>query len=325
MIIICFSAFIFSGCQSTFLSQKDASNEKHQISSSIPVRADTLYHYQIISPDGLPISLIDMADGVKDKDVVLVGEWHTHPAVHLFQAQLMAALADRNPKLVLSMEQFSRPDQTVIDRYLEGEIGEQALLSQTAAWPNYRSDYRPLVDIARQRGLTVLAANTTKTIVRCLAEHGPDIIKKMPAEQQKYVARELDTTDGPYKAKFLARMGGDQSDALEGLYAAQVAWDETMAETITEHLTFHPGSQIMHVAGSFHVEGGLGIASRILRRDATLTTALIVPSSVLNPVSGDAKSYRLLISPLPERVVSGEENLSSGASSHTRLPERCPY
>ncbi len=49
------------------------------------------------------------------------------------------------------MEQFTRKHQDTLNQYLSGEIGERALISLwAAAWPNYESDYRALVEFAKR-------------------------------------------------------------------------------------------------------------------------------------------------------------------------------
>ena len=44
---------------------------------------------------------------------------------------------------------------------------------------------------------------------------------------------------------------------------AQALWDATMAYSIYQHLLAVPGSLVLHVAGSFHVEGGLGTPAQL--------------------------------------------------------------
>ncbi|MGL5072476.1 MAG: ChaN family lipoprotein, partial [Aeromonas salmonicida] len=115
--------------------------------------AGTLYHYQLSAGQSDAgqgeLTLTQAVDRVADADIVLVGELHTHTAVHLLQARLLAGLEEASRAdgraLVLSMEQFSRADQAVVDAYLAGRIGEAALIRDGNAWPNYQSDYRPLV------------------------------------------------------------------------------------------------------------------------------------------------------------------------------------
>ena len=44
---------------------------------------------------------------------------------------------------------------------------------------------------------------------------------------------------------------------------AQALWDATMAYTIYQHLLARPGVLVLHMAGSFHVEGGLGTPAQL--------------------------------------------------------------
>ncbi|NMU84680.1 ChaN family lipoprotein, partial [Vibrio parahaemolyticus] len=76
--------------------------------------------------------------------------------------------------------------QPVVDAYLRGEIGEQYLMKQANAWPNYESDYRPLVEFAKQKNLPVIAANAPKSIVRCIGRQGLDYINKLDDDQRMF-------------------------------------------------------------------------------------------------------------------------------------------
>ena len=132
-----------------------------------------------------------------DADIVLVGELHTHPAVHLLQARMLAGLAADGRPLVLSMEQFSRADQPVLDAYLAGRIGEAALIRDGNAWPNYQSDYRPLVEFAKAHHLPVIAANAPKPLVSCVGQEGPAWLDQLPASRRSQLARTLTLGDDP--------------------------------------------------------------------------------------------------------------------------------
>src|ERR1041384_8308149 len=73
------------------------------------------------------ISLEQVADTLKDYDVIFVGELHDHIANHLAEMALLRAIHQRAPQLALSMEQFERDRQTVLDAYLASKIGEETL------------------------------------------------------------------------------------------------------------------------------------------------------------------------------------------------------
>ena len=191
----------------------------------------TLYHYQLgEGTDDRPLSLAQAVDRVKDADIVLVGELHSHPAVHLLQANLLAELAEQSRQdgrgLVLSMEQFSRADQPVLDAYLAGRIGEAALIRDGHAWPNYPSDYRPLVEFAKAQQLTVIAANAPKPLVSCVGQEGPEWLDKLPASRRSQLARELTLGDDPYRQKFMASLHHGDADGNARRFAAQTSWDE---------------------------------------------------------------------------------------------------
>ncbi len=65
-----------------------------------------------------------------DADVVLIGEWHTHSAIHRFQTDFLKARRNAaTSSIALSMEQFTREHQDTLNQYLNDEIGEQVLMS----------------------------------------------------------------------------------------------------------------------------------------------------------------------------------------------------
>jgi len=53
--------------------------------------------------------------------------------------------------------------------------------------------------------------------------------------------------------------------SIDNMLDSQSLWDATMAYAISEYLKGHPGAQIMHVVGSFHVQTGTGIPEHLAR------------------------------------------------------------
>ncbi|WP_336756822.1 ChaN family lipoprotein [Aeromonas hydrophila] len=291
--------------------------------------AGTLYHYQLKATQGNDLSLEQALARVADADIVLVGELHTHPAVHLLQARMLAGLAADGRPLVLSMEQFSRADQPVLDAYLAGRIGEAALIRDGNAWPNYQSDYRPLVEFAKAHHLPVIAANAPKPLVSCVGQEGPAWLDQLPAPRRSQLARTLTLSDDPYRQKFMASLHHGDADSNARRFAAQTSWDDTMAESMVDYLRSHPGQRIMHIAGNFHVEGGLGLASRIASRNLDLKVALVVPE-LTTPQAGDGQAaagrvadVRVGIAPLPERWLNADEMKQDMGALHQSRSRDC--
>ncbi|MFQ2228281.1 ChaN family lipoprotein [Aeromonas hydrophila] len=291
--------------------------------------AGTLYHYQLKTTQGNDLTLEQALARVADADIVLVGELHTHPAVHLLQARMLAGLAADGRPLVLSMEQFSRTDQPVLDAYLAGRIGEAALIRDGNAWPNYQSDYRPLVEFAKTHHLPVIAANAPKPLVSCVGQEGPAWLEQLPANRRSQLARTLTLGDDPYRQKFMASLHHGDADSNARRFAAQTSWDDTMAESMVDYLRSHPGQRIMHIAGNFHVEGGLGLASRIASRNPDLKVALVVPELTApqagdgQPAAGRVADVRVGIAPLPERWLNADEMKQDMGALHQSRSRDC--
>lgn len=300
----------------------------------------TLYHYQLAEGESdRSLTLAEALDRVASADIVLVGELHTHPALHLLQARLLAGLTERTQAdgraQVLSMEQFSRADQPTLDAYLAGRIGEAALIRDGNAWPNYPSDYRPLVEFAKAQHLPVIAANAPKPLVSCVGQEGAAWLDKLPANRRSQVARTLTLADDGYRQKFMASLHHGDADGNARRFAAQTSWDDTMAESMVDYLATHPGRRIMHIAGNFHVEGGLGIASRIASRNPALKVALIVPevgsegtsesgqAAAAKAPSGRSADVRVRIAPLPERWLSADEMKQDMGALHQSRSRDC--
>ncbi|MEZ5975265.1 MAG: ChaN family lipoprotein [Planctomycetota bacterium] len=166
-------------------------------------------------------------------DVVFLGENHDHRGAHDLQIRTTQALHALRPDLVISMEMFERDDQAALNEYLAGRTDEATFLEAVREWPNYKEDYAPAVEFARQNGLAVVAANCPRALAKQAYQEGLDGLQGNPD-----VAAEVDQTEGAYYAEFVrmlggdATHGGDDSGALRRMYTAQCLKDDTMAESI---------------------------------------------------------------------------------------------
>ena len=273
--------------------------------------ATTMYDYTIASPEGEPLSVVQLAQALRDGDIILVGEWHSHPAAHLLQAQLLAALYQQNPKITLSMEQFTRDNQLILNDYLAGNIGEKTLVKEANAWPNYDSDYRPLVEFAKQNNVDVIAANAPKSIVRCVGRQGPEYLNKLPPNERLWAARSLTLATDAYQQTFIASMHHGDEAQTKRQFAAQTTWDDTMAESMVDYLKQHPQQQIIHVAGRFHTAEGLGTASRIQARNPKLKIMMVTPISNQVTLHANAPDFTVKMQPLPQRYVQKDKMMAA--------------
>ena len=277
------------------------------------------------------VSLEQAADMLLGYDVIFIGESHRHPGNHLAQMQLFRAIHERARNVSLSMEQFERDVQTVVDAYLAGQIGEGPFIETARAWGNYRTSYRPLVEYAKEHGLTVIASNAPEKVVRCVGIEGEIFLKRLKPAQRTWAAESLDLRAGAYRDKFMdfvqgdAAHGGDPDAAEEGeaklpsegalrSYAAQITRDDTMAEYIVQHLAAHPDQKIVHLNGSFHSDSFLGTVERVKARRPNAKIAVISPTTVeagtdvtLSDEDLTSGTFVLLLRELPDAYASDEE------------------
>ena len=108
------------------------------------------------------LSLEESFDALIDFNVIFVGEIHDSRFAHEAEFTLLTGLSERDPNLVLALEMFERDVQDILDAYLRGGISEDQFLDQSRPWPNYQDDYRPLIELAKTRGIPVIAANVPR-------------------------------------------------------------------------------------------------------------------------------------------------------------------
>jgi uncharacterized iron-regulated protein len=215
-------------------------------------------------------------------DVVYFGELHGHGAGHRMQHALLEAIG-RRTDATLSMEMFERDVAPLVAGYAAGTVAHDAFLSGTRPWPRYFPDYHPLVEEAKARGWTVVAANVPRRLASLVAREGLAAVDALSVADRAHVAAELLCPDDAYRARFIQEMtrhplpGAGEDPAADALreqryYESQCVKDETMAEAIAGALAAGAHRPVIHVTGSFHSDHGDGIPVRVLRRNPGVTS-----------------------------------------------------
>ncbi len=216
-----------------------------------------------------------MLQTLVNADAVFLGEQHDDRGTHALQLAVLEGLARRNVKVVLALEMFERDAQAALDAYLAGTMPESAFLAQSRPWPNYGPDYRPMVEFAKSKGWPVIASNVPRNIASMVSRGGLAALDTLASDRTAWVAAERRCGAGDKYAKKFTKtmedMGGHGSAAMPPemigrFYEAQCVKDETMAESIARAFDRYPDALVVHVAGGFHVEEGLGTVERVVRR-----------------------------------------------------------
>ena len=229
--------------------------------------------YRAYDGQGNPVTLDDIVAAMTSNDAIFFGEQHDDAVCHAIEAELFRRAVEKysaKRRIALSMEMFERDVQIVVDEYLKGLITEQHFLSSSRPWGNYKTDYRPLVELAKAKQLDVIAANAPRRYVNMVSRNGRDSLNALSSEAKTWLAP-LPYPDPStvYTEKFNALMkgGGDPSamSASQNLIYSQSLWDATMANSIANYLAKNKGALVVHLNGSFHTEGRLGTFEQFLR------------------------------------------------------------
>eukprot|EP00403_Amphidinium_massartii_P000764 CAMPEP_0178380054 /NCGR_PEP_ID=MMETSP0689_2-20121128/5262_1 /TAXON_ID=160604 /ORGANISM="Amphidinium massartii, Strain CS-259" /LENGTH=345 /DNA_ID=CAMNT_0020000179 /DNA_START=104 /DNA_END=1143 /DNA_ORIENTATION=+ len=204
-------------------------------------------HLAIFSADGKRVSLSHVLAALADAEVVLLGETHDDPVAHQLELYLLVALQELNRSCTLSLEMFENDVQPVIDEYLAGAIREEDLLRDARPWGNYPSDYRLLMEFAKEREMPVLAANAPRRYVSTVGRLGLNALQvpgwptavysllpplPLPKPTDIYMDHLTGSMAVPFRSDELGLDGGcpymrkpkDLADAI-------VLWDCTMAHS----------------------------------------------------------------------------------------------
>lgn len=245
--------------------------------------AQTDARYRIFDATGKGATMEAVLTALDGVEVVCVGELHDDSVAHVFEVELLRrALArdsasetkNKRRTLALSLEMFERDVQIVLDEYLRGLISERHFLMSSRPWNNYQTDYRPLVEFARDNNLAVIASNAPARYVNRVSRLGPQSLKDLTNAARAWLPPlPYEAASPAYAAKFKQLMGDPQathearsSPSPHGtsyLLDAQTLRDATMAHAIAQQLKQQPHALVVHMGGNFHSEQRLGLPEQL--------------------------------------------------------------
>ena len=153
--------------------------------ASVNTQAD----YQAYDADGNQLSWSDVADRLAVFDVVLVGETHNDSVGHVVELELLKIIA-KDPartSIAVSMEMFERDVQYIVDEYMSGLIAKSHFIKSARAWDNYETDYKPIVEFAREKGMHLVAANSPRRYVNRVTRYGSESLETLPPSAKAFL------------------------------------------------------------------------------------------------------------------------------------------
>jgi uncharacterized iron-regulated protein len=249
---------------------------------------ETALPFKIFDKDGEEVEFTDIVDAAEDNQVVLFGEYHNNPISHFLQFKLTKALFEENDKkLILGAEMFESDDQLIINEYFQDQITDKYFSKEAKLWDNYATDYKPILEFAKENQLSFVATNIPRRYAGFVARNGLDDLALLSNEAQQYIAPlpvKFDATLPTYAALMepMAMHGSPMSQKsdstnsdslkmkmpaaanpmmkkpnLSYIAQAQAVKDATMAHFINKNLK--SDYIFIHLNGSYHSDKYEGI------------------------------------------------------------------
>lgn len=206
--------------------------------------------YTIYEINGKVSNYSRMLERLNEADIILFGELHNNPIAHWLEYEITADLVEsKKQNLILGAEMFESDDQIILNEYLDGFISDKTFKDEAKDWPNYTTDYKPLLDLAKNNKLEFIATNIPRRYANMVFNRGIKSLDSISTEAKKWICPlpfAYDSNLACYKdiSKATGGHGG------ENLKLSQASKDATMAHFILKH--FKTGHTFIHYNGSYH-------------------------------------------------------------------------
>ncbi|WP_432822697.1 ChaN family lipoprotein [Trichloromonas sp.] len=201
--------------------------------------------------DRTEISFAEMINDLKDARVVFVGELHDHDGHHRAQLALLDALRKAGRDFSIGLEMFRKDDQQALDLWLDNRISEDNFVEiynqNWSMWPKYRE----IFVYARDFRIPLVGLNISREITRQVAAEGFASISEQQSKSLDKVACTIDPTYMNYIRRAMGGHGG-HGDSFVYFCEAQLLWDISMAQNLSQHLETRPNARAIVLAGSGH-------------------------------------------------------------------------
>jgi uncharacterized iron-regulated protein len=272
---------------------------------SISLAAQEKSAYRVFTSEGKKSDYSDILKEASRTDFVFFGELHDNPIAHWLELEITKDLWSAKSKyLVLAAEMFETDNQVLIDEYLNGIVKESSFETEIRKWPNYLTDYKPLLSFAKENGLKFIASNIPRRYASVVSSGGFEALDKITAEGKKFIAPlpvEYDPELPCYK-DMLAMSEGPMGHASANLPKAQAIKDATMAWSITRN--WQKGQVVIHFNGSYHSDRHMGIIWYVKKvfPDSRIVTLSTVQQEDINKLQDDFKGAADFIIVVPSSM-----------------------
>jgi len=217
--------------------------------------------YKVFTSKGKSANYGDIAKAARSSDIIFFGELHDNPICHWLELQLAKDLLNVNGKnLVLGAEMFETDNQLLLNEYVTRQIiRKKDFVAEAKLWPNYKTDYSPLIEFARENRLKFVATSIPRRFAAIVNLKGFDGLTDIMANERGLMAPlpiPFDSSVGCYKNIAAAVQGAPHMGA--NIAKAQAMKDATMAWFLLKSALVD-STIFLHFNGAYHSENHEGV------------------------------------------------------------------
>ncbi|ADY28477.1 MULTISPECIES: ChaN family lipoprotein [Cellulophaga] len=227
--------------------------------------------YVIYNAKGKKVSYKKMIKNLNQKDIILFGELHNNAIAHWLELEVTKDI-HKNKTVTLGAEMLEADNQTQLTNYVNGVIDAKTLDTVARLWPNYNTDYAPLVNYAKKNKLHFIATNIPRRYANLVYKKGFKSLDTLSAQEKEWIAPLPITFDSELPTyKNILKMMGDHG--TPELVMAQAIKDATMAHFILKN--YKANTTFIHYNGAYHSNNYEGILWYLKNENNTLNYATI--------------------------------------------------
>lgn len=257
----------------------------------LPARA--LEAYRLFDNTGKRVSFETMIDSLGRADVVFIGENHNCPISHWMEYEITKALHGlHGDRLVIGEEMMEADNQLILDEYMSGKISYDRFETEARLWPNYSTDYYPVVYYAKDNGIPFIATNVPRRYANAVNNGGLGVLNDFSEEARSYIAPlpipfEYDTIAADAKFGIMQMLSQRTPEEMRYLAEAQALKDATMGWFIARNMK--PDTHFIHLNGTMHSYNGDGIIPYLLsyRPETKIATVTSIREDEIDNIDPD--------------------------------------
>lgn len=232
--------------------------------------------YKLFTEKGKSTSYSNLVKDASEADIVFFGELHDNPICHWLEYEITADLfAAKGKDLILGAEMFESDNQLIVNEYLAGLIKEKNFEAEARLWPNYKTDYKRLLNFARDSSLAFIATNIPRRYASMVNKSGFEILNSLDKEALQFIAPLPVVYDSALAcyAEMAKMMGDAPTHVTMNIAKAQAMKDATMAYFIYKN--FVKGKTFLHFNGTYHSDRFQSIIWYLQKMDPSLKIVTI--------------------------------------------------